>query len=476
MLEHHLLKKAYEFARLSMVGKKRYSGESFEDHGVKAAEILQRYDVKDPTTLAVTILHHCIEDGAAKIEDVEKEFNSEISSMLKTLDSLSVIKMANVKETDFVENLRKMFLYLAKDLRIVLIKLADLLDNLRTLQYIPKQKQKEVARLAIDIYAPLSERLGMGEMKGEIQDLAFPFLYPKEYKDTKKLLNTSIEKLEKRCIKIKATLRESLDEEKIKFKIESRAKHLYSLYLKLKRSEIDFDMSKIYDLIAFRVVVIDTEDCYRSLGIIHNIWKPVPGRLKDYIANPKPNGYQSIHTTVFGPGDEPFEIQIRTKKMHEEADFGVAAHWNYEDIKSSVRSKAELNKSLVMSKDKLKWVQNLRKWQEEITDNNEFLDAIKTDFFGQRIFVLTPRGDVKDLPFGATPIDFAYSVHSFLGDRAVSAKVNGKMVSLHRKLKSGDVVEIVVSKDQNKKPSRDWLNFVVTSHAKKHIKKAYKLN
>lgn len=476
MLEKPLLKKAYEFTKLSLVGRKRYSGESFEDHGVKAAEILQRYDVKDPTTLAVAILHHSVEDGAAKIEDIEKEFGKEIADMLQTLDKLNIIKMADVTESDFVENLRKMFLYLAKDLRIVLIKLADLLDNLRTLQYIPKQKQKEVARMAVEIYAPLSERLGIGEMKGEIQDMAFPYLYPAEYKKTLRLLNTTIEKLQKRLISTRAKLRKFLDEEKIGFRIESRTKHLYSLYLKLKRPEIDFDISKIYDLIAFRVVVKNTEECYRVLGIIHNLWKPVPNRLKDYIAIPKPNGYQSIHTTVFGPGDEPFEIQIRTEQMHEEDEYGVAAHWHYDDTKAVAKSGEELNKGLVMNKEKLQWVQSLRKWQDEITDNSEFLKTIKTDFFGQRIFALTPRGEVKDLPSDATPIDFAYSVHSFLGDKAMSAKVNGKMVALNIKLASGDVVEIVVSKDQHKKPNRDWLKFVVTSHAKKHIKKAHKLN
>lgn len=476
MLNKPLLRKAYEFAKLSLAGKKRYSGESYEDHGVRAAEILHRYGVKDPTTLAVAILHHCVKDGAAKTEDVEKEFGSEISSMLITIDSLNVMKMANISDTDFAENLRKMFLYLAKDLRIVLIKLADLLDNLRTLQYIPKKQQQEVSRLAIDIYAPLSERLGIGEMKGEIQDLAFPFLYTKEYTSTKKLLKTSKGKLEKKSLKIKSDLKKVLEREKIKFTIASRAKHLYSLYLKLKRSDIDFDISKIYDLIAFRVIVEDEENCYRALGAIHHSWKPIPGRLKDYIASPKPNGYKSLHTTVFGNEYDPFEIQIRTQKMHEEADFGVAAHWKYGDIKSTAKSSEDLNKSLVANKEKLEWVQRLRKWQEEVTDNNEFLDLLKIDFFGQRIFVLTPKGDVKDLPLDATLIDFAYSVHSSLGDRAMSAKVNGKMEALSSKLKSGDVVEIIVSKDQNKKPNRDWLKFVVTTHAKKHIKRAHKLS
>lgn len=470
------LKKAYDFAKLSLAEKKRYSDESFEDHGVNSAAILKRYEIKDPLTLSVAILHHCVQDGAAKLEDVEKEFGTEAAQMLKVLNSLKVIKFAEINESNIVENLRKMFLFLAKDIRIVFIKLADLLDNLRTLKYLPKNKQKEVARLAIEIYAPLSERLGIGEMKGEIQDLAFPYLYKDEYIKTKKILKTNFKKLQKRLPKIRAEIKKALDKENISFRIESRAKHLYSLYLKLKRPEINFDIDKVYDLTAFRIVVTSTEECYKVLGIVHSLWKPIPSRVKDHIAIPKPNGYKSIHTTVFGPKGDPFEIQIRTQKMHEEAEYGIAAHWNYDDAKANMKLNEQLKKGVLMDREKLKWVQALRKWQEEVTSDSEFLKSIKIDFFGQRIFVLTPHGDVKDLPCGATPIDFAYSVHSFLGNKAMGVKINGKMATLSCKLQSGDVVEVLTSKDKNKKPSRDWLNFVTTSHAKRLIKKAHKLN
>lgn len=471
-MNNPLVDKAYKFAKLSLVGKKRYSGESYEDHGINVASILERYDVKDPTTLTVAVLHHSVEDGAATIKDIEKEFGLEVASMLKTLDSLSVIKMTDNTPDHFVENLRKMFLYLAKDLRIVLIKLGDILDNLRTLKYIPKYRQRYVAKQAIEIFAPLAERLGIGELKGEMQDLAFPFVYPNEYLKTRKLLKINSQRLSKRTKNIERHLQEILTSENIPFRIESRAKHLYSLYSKLKRPEVGFDISKIYDLIAFRVIVSDIKDCYRVLGIIHNLWKPMPNRLRDYISNPKPNGYKSLHTTVFGPGEVPFEIQVRTEGMHEDAEYGIAAHWHYDDAKFSGKSGEELDKGVLMDKEKLRWVQNLRKWQEEVTDNKEFLRSIKTDFFGARIFVLTPRGDVKDLPVGATPIDFAYSIHTHLGDKANGAKVNGKLVTLNHKLKNGDVIEILVTKDKNKKPSSDWLSFVTTSLAKKKIKSA----
>jgi len=469
MRENGLVKKAYQFASISLTDKKRYSGDTFAQHGLAAAEILQKFGVTDSTTLAVAVLHHAVEDGAATYEDISQEFGLEISSMLKTLEGLEIIKLTKTDQVQYVENLRKMFLYLAKDLRIVLIKLADVADNLRTLKFIPKYRQRYIAKQALEIFAPMAERLGIGELKGQIQDLAFPFVYPDEYITTRKLLRFSAGRLNKRSQKIKADVYKALKAEKIHFRIESRAKHIYSLYMKLKRPEISFDVSKIYDLMAFRIIIKNTEDCYKVLGIIHNIWKPMPDRMRDYISSPKPNGYRSIHTTVFGPNNEPFEIQIRTEEMHEDAEYGIAAHWHYDESKSSTDTEF-LNKGTIMDKEKLAWVLNLRKWQEEVTDNEEFLKTIKTDFFGPRIFVLTPRGDIKDLPVGATPIDFAYSIHTFLGDKAVGAKVSGKMVSLDHKLKSGDVVEILVSKDKHKKPSRDWLNFVMTTYARKKIK------
>lgn len=474
-MDRSLLEKAREFTSLSLAGKKRYSGESFVEHGLKVAKILESYHVNDSTTLAVAILHHGVADGAASFDDLEKEFGGEITQMVKTLESLRVIKLADVTNKEFVESLRRMFLVLAKDMRIVLIKLGDILDNLTTLAYLPKQKQIEVAKETIEIFAPLAERLGMGEAKGQMQDLAFAFLEPEDYQKVKKLLKTSLDRLSKVTLGLKVDLEKVLTKEDVKYRLEYRTKHIYSLYTKLKREEVGFDISKVYDLIAFRVIVENVEDCYRVLGIVHKLWRPMPDYVRDYIANPKTNGYQSIHTTVFGPGGVPFEIQIRTEKMHEEAEFGVAAHWHYSETKSQVASGEILEKGVRVDSGKLDWVKRLGKWQEEITDNEEFLKSIKTDFFGERIYVFTPKGDVKDLPVGATTIDFAYAVHSGLGDLATGARVNGRLVSLDTKLKNSDVCEIIVSKHA-KKPNRDWLNFVVTLMAKKKIKKAYLMN
>src|SRR3989344_554219 len=400
---------------MSLAGKKRYSGEEFIDHSLKVASILEKYKVTDPATLSVAVLHHAITEGAATLDDVEKEFGVEISSMLQTLEGLKVIKLVDTPANEFAENLRKMFLALAKDLRIVLIKLADILDNLGTLQYVSEEKQIEIAKETLEIFAPLAERLGIGEMRGEMQDLSFPYVYPREHMETKKLLNTSLKKLNKRLLMIKVDLQGAVKEEKIPFRIESRTKHLYSLFLKLKRPEINFDISKIYDLNAFRVIVETKEQCYQVLGVVHKLWRPLPNYVRDFIATPKPNGYESIHTTVFGPGGEPFEIQIRTEEMHSEAEYGVASHWNYAEYKEKGATDEDINKGFKTDGQRLEWVKNLSMWQEEVVETEEFLRSIKTDFLGMRIFVFTPKGEVKDLPSGATPIDFAYRVHTILG-------------------------------------------------------------
>ncbi len=466
-----LIQKAIDFANNSLVGKKRVSGEDFLAHCLKTAQILEKLKVTDPITLSVAILHHSLAHGAATYEDLTEQFGEEIAQMIKTLDGLRVIKFIDTPELNFAENIRKMILAMAKDLRIVLIKLADIYDNLQTLKFLPRDKQIESAKETLEIFAPLTERLGIGELKGQMQDLAFKALLPQEYLKVFKMLKNKRENLEKQLLKTKAELTRELKEEKIEYRIESRTKYLYSLFLKLKRPEIDYDISKIYDLIAFRLIVQNTEDCYRVLGIISKIFRPMPGGISDFIANPKPNGYQSIHIKIFGPNEQPFEIQIRTEKMHEEAEFGVAAHWNYAEIKSQGASDEKLTKGVLASSEKLKWVKNLSKWQEGIADNGEFLRNVKNDFFASRIFVFTPKGDVKDLPQGATPVDFAYTVHSNLGDNANGAKVNGKQTGLDYKLKNGDVCE--VSAQKGKKPNRDWLNFVVTSMARRKIKKAY---
>lgn len=464
------LERAYEFAKLSLTGKKRYSGEGFEDHGRKCAEILQRFSVRDEDTLVAAILHHSVVDGAATLKDVESEFGVEIAGMLKTLDSLSVLKLGNVGNREFVESLRRMFLALARDLRVVLVKLADILDNLSTLEYLPEDKRVRISQETVELFAPLSERLGMGEMKGQMQDLVFPYLYPEDFKKVKKLLKVNEVKLNHILLKLKLSLERALKEEKIDARIQYRAKHLYSLFNKLKREEINWDINKVYDIVAFRVIVGSVEDCYRALGVVHKLWRPIPDYVRDYIANPKPNGYQSIHTTVLGPGGRPFEIQIRTQAMHEAAEYGVAAHWNYTQAKELGASDKMLTKGVKVS-NKLEWVKALAKWQREVEDSEEFLKGVKTDFFGERIFVFTPKGDVKDLPKGATPIDFAYAVHTDLGGRAMGARVNGRMVSLDHGLQNSDVCEILVSKS-SKKPNQRWLEFVVTNEARKKIKRA----
>ena len=474
-MELPIVAKAVDFAKLSLAGKKRQSGEDVARHCIKVAEILMRFRVTDPATLVVAVLHHSLHEGAATIEDIKKEFGPDVASMMEAFEKLRMIKPKSEMGDEFVENLRKMFLVLAKDLRVVLIKLSDIYDNLTTLQYVEAKKREEVARKTLEIFAPLAERLGMGEMRGEMQDLAFKHLYPKEYEKLKKYEGVYLEDLGKELLKVKSRLAKVLEEEKIEAQIQSRVKHTYSLYTKLQRPGVNNDFSKVYDLMAMRVIVSTKEECYSVLGIINKIFRPLPEGVSDFIAHPKPNGYQSIHTKVFGPDNLPFEIQIRTRKMHEEAEYGVAAHWNYAEKKESGLSDEKISKGFAASAEKLEWVKRLSEWQTEISSDTEFLKTIKTDLFGTRIFCFTPKGDIKDLPYGATPIDFAYQVHTDMGNLVTGAKVNSRVVSLDTKLNNGDVVEVLLSKDLSKKPSRDWLRFVVTASAKRRIKKIYGL-
>lgn len=474
ILDQSSVKKALDFAEISLAGKMRKSGEPVVDHCKRVAEILTSFQVSDGPTLTVAILHHTLQDSAATTLDLKKEFGEEITQMIEAFENLRIIRLKPRMQDEFVENLRRMFLALAKDLRVVLIKMADILDNLTTLQYLEPAKRTEVAQETLEIFAPLAERLGMGEMRGGMQDLAFRHLYPKEYQWVKNYAAEPINKLEKALPKIKHKLTKALGEAGITTQIQSRVKYIYSLYTKLLRPENNRDISKIYDLIALRIIIGKKEECYKTLGIINKLFRPVPGQyISDYIAHPKPNGYQSLHVKVQGPSNLPFEIQIRTQQMHEEAEYGVAAHWHYAEKKVKELSEVKISRGFAASGEKLEWVKRLSQWQKEITDNQEFLKTVKTDFFGSRIFCFTPKGDVKDLPVGATPIDFAYQVHTDLGHRVIAAKVNGRVVGLSTKLKNADVVELILSKDPKKKPSRDWLNFVVTSLARKKIKKAF---
>lgn len=475
-LKNLQITKALDFAKLSLAGKKRKSGEEIMDHCLRVAENLVKFKINDPLTLAVAILHHSVADGAATLEDIKSEFGENIVGMIESFDRLHIVKLQPGRPDEFVEELRKIFLVLAKDLRVVLVKMSDILDNLTTLQFLEPKKGKEVAKETLEIFAPLAERLGMGEMRGQMQDLAFAYLYPQKFEWVKKYTKRQLARVDKTLLKVKSQLVVVLKQENLEVKIQSRVKHIYSLYTKLLRPEVDKDLNKVLDLIALRIIVSTEEECYKVLDIICKLFKPLPEPVSDYIAHPKPNGYQSIHARVYGPSDLPFEIQVRTKKMHEEAEYGLAAHWEYADKKAKGLSDEKISQGFATSAKKLEWVKSLQNWQQEIIDNQEFLKTIKTDFFGQRILCFTPQGDVKDLPVGATPIDFAYQVHTGLGNLVTGAKVNSKMAALDTKLKNGDVVELTLAKDPKKKPNRDWLNFVVTSLAKKKIKKAWKLD
>lgn len=464
-----LVKRAFEFATLAHADQKRLSGQSTIEHTLAVAAILVDFKVYDSQAIAAAILHGVLEETAATFADLENEFGKELANLVKTVDQLSTIKLYAAPEQKYVENLRKMFLAAAKDVRVVLVRLTDRLDNLKTLQFLPKDKQLRIAQESLEIFAPLAARLGIGELKGELEDLAFPFVYPEEYSWTQKISKAQYKELAKLILIVKTDLKINLEKTNVKAEIHGRAKHLYSLYKKLLRPEINRDISKVYDLMAVRIIVESVEDCYAVLGIVHKLWRPLPNYVRDYIATPKPNSYRSIHTTVFGPQAHLFEVQIRTWQMHSEAEFGIAAHWHYAERKE-LATDVEVQTGFTVS-EKLQWVKQLTAWQKDVASSKEFLDSLKIDFFKDRIFVLTPKGDVKDLPVGASPVDFAYSVHTDLGNKCQGAKVNGKMVSLDYKLTSGDMVEIFVSKNPGKKPSRDWLAFVTTSLARQQIRR-----
>lgn len=456
---------AYEFGLNAHLGQKRKSGEPYFNHCIAVADILISWNM-DESTLAAGLLHDVLEDTKVSPEQIKQKFGEEIFFLIDSVSHLGRIKYRGIKQK--AENMRKFIFSLSKDLRVIFIKLADRLHNMRTLNFLPKEKQKRIALETDEIYAPIAYRLGMQNLSGELQDLAFPYIYPEEYKW---LIQNVKDKYETRLSylkKVAPILKETLIKNNIQIlNLDFRAKRWSSLYKKLLL--YDMDIEKIYDLVALRIIVPEVSDCYAALGVVHELWPPLPGRIKDYIAMPKPNGYKSLHTTVIGPNDKKIEIQIRTKQMHEENEFGIAAHWIYKSKKYNKNLNTGLEKEL-------NWIKELNEWQKEKQQLNEssgeFLKSLKTDFFKNRIFVLTPKGDVLDLPDQATPVDFAYSIHSEIGDTCVGAKVNDKIVPLNYKLKSGDVVEILTQK--NKKPSEDWLSFVCTSIAKDRIKSALK--
>ncbi len=455
--EKKLIKKAFEFAENAHKGQKRFSGEDYFEHPVAAALVLASV-LPSATTIAATLLHDVPEDTKVTLEEIRKAFGESIANLVDGVTKLGQVRLRNSKDKFYVENLRKMFVATSKDIRVILIKLADRIHNMRTIEFVKKEKQQRIAEETLEIFAPIANRLGIGEWKDELEDLSFKIVFPKDFEKTNKILEEALAGRETALKKLKSDLTTILRTEGIKFQIiEGRVKRLYSLYKKLQKYE--GDISKVYDLIALRVVTQSTSDCYSALGAIHKHLQPLPGRVKDFIALPKPNGYRSIHTTVFDSDKNIFEIQIRTEQMHDEAEKGIAAHWLYE----------EEDKSDSLQPAQIQWIKDLQDMQEQVKNAEDFLSALKIDFFQDRIFVLTPKGDVKDLPEDATPIDFAFAVHTDLGLYMQGAKVNGKMVKIDHSLKSGDVVQIIKSKNPIK-ISQDWLSYAKTSNARAKIR------
>jgi len=453
--DKELINKAFELSKKAHEGQKRLSGEPYFIHPFETAKILAQFGMDAPI-ISAGLLHDVLEDTKTTEEEIKKEFGDDILFLIKGVTKLGTLKYRGHER--HVESLRKFFIAMTNDLRVVIIKFADRLHNLRTLQYVPEEKRHRIALESIDVYASLANRLGMGKLKGDIEDAAFPYAYPKEYLQIEEIIKERQSLYEKYLTEVREELKTALGKNGVKFfSIDYRIKHKYSLFKKLQKYDMDID--KIFDIVALRVVVETVEECYRVLGIVHSIWNPMPGRIKDYIAVPKPNGYRSIHTTIFTGLGGVAEIQIRTREMHTEAAYGVAAHFSY---KEQGRKKVKDNK------DKFKWIDELKELKYSPEDPKSFIDHLKMDLFSYRIFIFTPKGDVIDLPDDSTPLDFAYAIHSDVGDHIFGSKVNGKMVPIFSKLKNGDIVEIITKKDS--KPSSKWLDYVKTATAKKHIK------
>lgn len=461
-----LVRQAYNFAKSAHAGQKRLSGEPYFNHALETAAALADWKL-DEVTVAAGLLHDVIEDTEVGPVELEKEFGSEIKSLVLGVTKLGRVKYHGSKTQ--AENIRKLMLAMAEDIRVILIKLADRRHNMETLSYLAKEKQRRIALETTEIYSPLAYRLGMQRLSGELEDLAFPFIHPREYRWLLENVKERYEERENYLGGIKPVVEKALKDHGVRIiSIDFRTKRYASLYKKLVRYEMDLD--KIYDLVAFRIIVKAVEDCYAALGAIHSLWPPLPGRIKDYIALPKPNGYRSLHTTVICLDQKLVEFQIRTEEMHNEAEHGIAAHWFYEERKTSKAYRER--RPAEASRETGKWVEALRSWQKEFTDSKEFLDSLKVDFLKDRIFAITPKGEVIDLPFGATPVDFAYHIHSEIGDQCVGAKINDRIVPLDYRLSSGDVVQIITQK--NKKPSASWLGFAATSTAKNQIRNSLK--
>ncbi len=457
-----LIKKACAFAEQAHAGQLRKSGEPYYNHvfatGVNLATLKM-----DADTIAAGIMHDVLEDTSVTSLEMTQAFGEHITKLVEGVTKLGKLRYTGAER--HVESLRKFFIAMADDIRVVVIKLCDRLHNIKTLQYVSPDKQKRIALETLEIHARLADRLGMGRLKAQLEDAAFPYVYPEEYKKTVKLFNEMNPISDERLEKVVATFKDELRIFDVEIEqIDHRVKHLYSLWQKLKRYKMD--ESKVHDVVALRIIVSSMSDCYQALGVIHGLYRPVPGRFKDYIAVPKPNGYKSLHTTIFSGDGSTLEIQIRTKEMHQEAEYGIASHLSYKELGKNV-SKDEIVK-------KTGWTKELLEWQKDVEHHKDFMKNLKSDFFEERVFALTPKGDVIDLPQGSTVIDFAYAVHSDIGDHTAGAKVNGKLVPLNTKLNNRDVVEIEV-KDSSS-PKRKWIEMAKTTLAKRKIRQYIREN
>src|SRR5579862_413954 len=448
-----IVKKAYDYSLKHHEGQSRASGEPYLVHPLEVALVLAEMKM-DPVAIAAGLLHDSVEDTSVTIVDIRKEFGEQVAHIVEGVTKISKIDFAT-REEQQAENLRKMMLAMVDDIRVVLIKLADRLHNMRTLEHLPEDRRHKIAEETLEIYAPIAHRLGMGKIRGELEDLGFRFLDPLGYEQVEKSVNARRKEGEAFLAKMQQTITDKLKEAGIQARVESRIKRLFSIHKKLQRQRISVE--QVYDLCAMRVITRSLQDCYAVLGIIHNLWRPVPGRIKDFIAMPRPNFYQSLHTSVITEDGTPFEIQIRTEEMHKMAEEGIAAHWKYKDGPVSAQDE-----------QRLAWLRQVVEWQRDVSDPNEFLSSLKVDLYPEEVYTFSPKGKVVVLPRDATPIDFAYTIHTEVGHTCVGAKVNGRMVPLRHKLHSGDIVEIITQPGH--KPSRDWLAAVKSSRARNKIK------
>src|SRR4051812_45376407 len=450
-----LLRRAYVFSAFEHKAQVRHSGEPYLIHPLAVADFLA--DMKlDVVAIAAGLLHDVVEDTLTTIERIEELFGAEVAHVVEGVTKISTIPFSSSEERQ-AENFRKMLLAMVDDIRVILVKLADRLHNMRTLHHLPEERRVKIAQETLDIYAPIANRLGMSKVKNELEDLCFRYLEPKAYMSLRNRVESRRRGAEGQIEELKTNLSAKLAEAQVPYvELDGRIKRLYSIWQKLKKQKIELD--QVYDFVALRIITRSVKDCYATLGIIHNTWSPVPGRIKDFIAMPRPNGYQSLHTSVISEKGTPFEVQIRTEDMHQQAEEGIAAHWKYKEGRVGDQRDERY----------FQWMRQLLEWQQEVHDPQEFINNLKIDLYPEEVYIFTPRGEVKSLPKGATPLDFAYAIHTDVGHRCVGARVNGKMVPLRTRLKNGEIVEIITQSGHT--PSRDWLNYVVTSRARQKIR------